>query len=62
MTPMPDQLLTVEDLAIKLRLRPYTIRKKVRQGLLPAIMLGRIIRFDPEQVAKCLQKLSRRDG
>lgn len=59
---MSNRLLTVEEMAERLRLRPYTIRKKVRAGDLPAIMLGRIIRFDPEQVERWLQKLSRRQG
>lgn len=43
-------LLTVEELAKYLKIKPDTIYKKVRKGELPAIKLGKIVRFRKEQI------------
>lgn len=50
-------LLTVEDVAARLRLAPYTVRKWVRLGRLPAVKLGdRRIRFMPEAVERWVRE------
>lgn len=49
-----DQFFTVKQLADKLAVRPLMIYRLVEQGKLPAIRIGRIIRFDPDDVAAFL--------
>ena len=50
-------LLTVEDVALKLRLAPFTIRKWVRLGKLPAVRLGdRRIRFMSEAIDRWVRE------
>ncbi len=49
-----DPFLTVRQLADKLAVRPLMIYRLVEQGKLPAIRIGRIIRFDPDDVAAFL--------
>lgn len=52
-----EGLLTVEDVAQRLRLAPYTIRKWVRLGRLPAVKLGdRRIRFMAEAVDRWVRE------
>ncbi|MBI2607091.1 MAG: helix-turn-helix domain-containing protein [Deltaproteobacteria bacterium] len=43
-------LMTVEELAKYLKIKPDTIYKKVRKGELPAIKLGKLIRFPRELI------------
>ena len=43
-------LMTVEELAKYLKIKPDTIYKKVRRGELPAIKLGKLLRFPQELV------------
>lgn len=43
-------LLTVEELAKYLRVKPDTIYKKVKKGELPAIKLGKLLRFPKELI------------
>ncbi|MGE4232229.1 MAG: helix-turn-helix domain-containing protein [Bacteriovoracia bacterium] len=43
-------LLTVEELAKYLKVKPDTIYKKVRKGELPAIKLGKLVRFPKELI------------
>lgn len=38
------------DVANFLKLKPFTVRKMVRQGRLPSIRIGRLIRFVPEVI------------
>ncbi len=49
-----DGLWDVEDAARYLKLKPFTIRKKVRQGLLPVVRIGRLMRFNPAAIKKWL--------
>lgn len=52
-----DSLLTVEEVALKLKMAPYTIRKWVRLGQLPALRLGeRQIRFMPETIDRWMKE------
>jgi excisionase family DNA binding protein len=58
---MPD-LLTTNDIAAKLRLKPTTIREWVRQGRIPEIKLSRKVRrFDLGEVLAAL-KAPRREA
>lgn len=43
-------LLTVEELAKYLKIKPDTIYKKVKRGEIPAIKLGKIVRFSKEKI------------
>ena len=50
-------LLTVQEVALKLKMAPYTIRKWVRLGQLPAVRLGeRRIRFMPEVIDRWVKE------
>jgi len=37
-------LLTVEEMAERMRLRPATVYRFIRDGVLPAVHLGRVVR------------------
>ena len=45
-----EQFYTVKTLAEKLALKPLTIYRLVAEGKLPAVKIGRSIRFAPEAV------------
>lgn len=47
-------LLTVEELAKYLKIKPDTIYKKVRKGELPAVKLGKLVRFPKEAIDQWL--------
>lgn len=47
----PAPLLDVEDVAQLLGTCPTTVRRLARRGALPAVRLGRMIRFRPDDVA-----------
>ena len=49
-----DRFSTVKELADKLAVTPMTIYRLVGQGKLPAVKIGRAIRFDPDAVAAFL--------
>jgi excisionase family DNA binding protein len=54
------KLLTSEELAVVLRLRPATIRKWAREGKIPTIRMGnKVRRFDPDEVVDRLRKRQR---
>jgi excisionase family DNA binding protein len=48
------ELLTTEEMASYLRLRPETVIRKVKKGELPAIKIGRQFRFDKNQTDRWL--------
>lgn len=46
--PAPvEQLLTVAEVAATLRLDPYTVRRWIGRGQLPAVRVGRELRIEP---------------
>ena len=50
------ELLTVDELAEHLRVRPSTIRLWAREGLIPAVRIGaKVIRFDLQDVMGVLK-------
>ena len=53
------QLLTANELADLLRLRPDTIRLWTRDSIIPAIRItGKVIRYDPVEVERALRDRS----
>lgn len=52
-----DQFYTVKTLAEKLAVKPLTIYRLVDQGKLPAVRIGRSIRFEPDAVAAFLDSV-----
>jgi len=55
-------LLTAEELAQRLRLRPSTIKRWAHAGIIPFIRLsGKVVRFDPEDVEGALRKRAATD-
>jgi PTS system nitrogen regulatory IIA component len=48
-------LLTVDEVASILRLKPETIRSMARRGDLPAIKLGRVWRFRSSSITQMLE-------
>ena len=52
---MATELLTAEELAGRLRVRPDTVRIWGREGRIPRVRIsGKVIRYDPAQVLECL--------
>lgn len=49
-------LLTVDEVAKYLRLKPETIRSMARRGDLPAIKLGRVWRFRSSSISQILEE------
>lgn len=53
---MIDDLLTADELAERLRVRPSTVRRWYRDGRIPAVRLTpKVIRFDYVSVVEALQ-------
>ncbi len=51
-----SELLTAAELAVKLRVRPTTIREWTRDKLIPAVRITpKVIRYDPDAVMRALQ-------
>jgi len=51
------ELLTIKELAERLKLKPRTVRLWWRKGLLPGISIGhRFVRFDIAEVIEALKK------
>ena len=56
-TPAPGDLLTIEELAERLRLHPDTARSLYRRHKIPGIKLGhRTLRFDYAHVLEALRQ------
>lgn len=51
-----DRLLTVDDLATWLQVKPRTIYQWVHEGYLPVIKLGALVRFDQASIMTWIQK------
>jgi len=50
-----DQFYSVRTLAERLAVTPMTIYRMVDQGKLPAVKIGKSIRFQPEAIAAFLE-------
>lgn len=49
-----DQLLTVAEVADRLRLDPYTIRRWIGRGQLPAVRVGQQLRVRADELRRYL--------
>lgn len=49
-------LLTVNDLALRLKLSPWTVRKYIHAGRLKATRMGRRFRVDPRDLTAFIEK------
>lgn len=53
------ELITANEMAERLRLRPTTVRRWARTGRIPAIRVSsKVIRFDPRAVERALREIS----
>jgi excisionase family DNA binding protein len=48
----PKQLLTVNQLAYRWQVSPRTIRRRIKNGKIPVIRIGRAVRIHPKVAAK----------
>lgn len=51
-----DRLLTVDDLAAWLQVKPRTVYQWVHEGYLPVIKLGSLVRFDQASIIVWVKK------
>jgi excisionase family DNA binding protein len=58
----PTSLLSTRDVARRLNLAERTVRHYAHTGLLPALRLGGVIRFDPRDVDAALEQARTRGG
>ena len=57
MTTPPDvALLTVEDVAQRLKVSPSTVRRLIRRGGLKTVRLGRLIRIRPADLNAYIER------
>lgn len=55
--PTPATLLTADELADRLRVRPATIRQWTREGLIPALRVrAKTIRYDFGEVCEAMRR------
>jgi excisionase family DNA binding protein len=52
-----ERFYSVKTLAERLAVTPLTIYRMVAEGKLPAVRIGRAIRFDPDAVAAFLESV-----
>lgn len=57
-----EQILTVEEVAVKLRLHPLTVRKLAREGSIPAFKVGRQWRFSVKEMNAWISGKAEPDG
>ncbi len=51
-----DRLLTIDDLAQWLQVKPRTIYQWVHEGYIPVIKLGALVRFDKASIVEWVKK------
>lgn len=51
-----ERLLTVDQIAEWLQVKPRTIYQWVHEGYIPVIKLGTLVRFDPTSVAAWIKQ------
>jgi excisionase family DNA binding protein len=58
---MSEALLSIEEVARRLGIRPSTVRVGVQKGVIPAVVLWKgkrrsLIRFNPEEIDKLVRE------
>ncbi|MBI3318125.1 MAG: helix-turn-helix domain-containing protein [Candidatus Omnitrophica bacterium] len=53
---MPAEVMTVSEVAEYLRVNPQTVYRKTKAGELPALRIGRAIRFRRVEVEEWMKK------
>ncbi len=53
--PIPDRLLTVEEVAQILNFSLRAVRDKAKRGEIPSVRIGRDVRFHPDAIRKLLE-------
>ncbi len=53
-----NRLVTIDDVAEMLQVSVATVRRLVRSGKIPAVRVGRCLRFDPDEVMVALRRSS----
>ena len=51
-----DRLLTVDDLATWLQVKPRTVYQWVHEGYIPVVKLGSLVRFDQASITAWIRK------
>jgi excisionase family DNA binding protein len=54
LSALPNQLLTAEQVAKRLQVKPSWVYRAAREGTIPAVRLGRWVRFDPDALDRWL--------
>lgn len=55
-----EALLTVEEVAKKLRIAESTVYNFINRGILPAVKMGKSVRLSPHDVKAVLERLKKR--
>jgi excisionase family DNA binding protein len=53
---MSNRLLTVPEVASILSVPEHAVYRMAREGILPVIRLGRLVRFDPDGLRKWIEQ------
>jgi putative molybdopterin biosynthesis protein len=53
---LEDEFLTVEEIAKRMKVKPFTVRDWIRKGELPAYKVGRTLRVRTEDFTEFLKK------
>lgn len=61
MTITREDVLTVDDVASLLELKPYTVKEYARRGILPGRKLGRTSRFLRPELEDAIRRLPKPD-
>jgi excisionase family DNA binding protein len=57
------ELLTADELANRLKVRPTTVKEWARAGWLPAVRVSpKVVRFDPAEVDRAIRERADRKG
>jgi excisionase family DNA binding protein len=57
-----EALLTVDEVAARLRVKPATIRKWVHMRMIPVVRLGRAVRFSPHELTSWIDERSQKQN
>ena len=58
--PMHKQMLTITEVAKRLGMHPVSVYRMVKEARLPAFRIGRLLRFDRDQIENWVRMHQRR--